>query len=130
MADMNKQLDWVLRVAVCGEFLGHGMLAIAGKAQWVKWIQEIIAVDASTATTLLLGIGLLDVVLAVLVLLWPKMPRALLLWMAIWGFWTAILRPIVGESVWDFVERSANWGAPLALLILRGWPKKAIAWLK
>jgi hypothetical protein len=130
MADMNKQLDWVLRVAVCGEFLGHGMLAIAGKAQWVKWIQEIIAVDASTATTLLLGIGLLDVVLAVLVLLWPNMPRALLLWMAIWGFWTAILRPIVGESVWDFVERSANWGAPLALLILRGWPKKAIAWLK
>jgi len=43
--------------------------------------------------------------------------------MAFWGFRTALLRPIVGEPIWDFIERWANWGAPLALLLLIGWPK-------
>ena len=29
----------------------------------------------------------------------------------------------VPDPIWDFVERWANWGAPLALLLLLGWPK-------
>jgi len=44
--------------------------------------------------------------------------RIPLLWMVFWGFWTALLRPIVGMPIWDFVERWANWGAPLALYFL------------
>jgi len=36
----------------------------------------------------------------------------------VWGFWTALVRPLVGEPIWDFVERWANWGAPLALYLL------------
>jgi len=54
--------------------------------------------------------------------------RVALLWAVLWGFWTALLRPIVGESFWDFVERSANWGAPLALLLMLGWPKSLREW--
>lgn len=126
----NRSLEWVLRVAVSGEFLGHGALALQGKAQWVGWIEEILSVDTGTAATLLFWIGAMDVAVAAAVLLWRKVPRIVLAWAIIWGFWTAILRPIVGDSIWDFVERSANWGAPLALLLVYGWPKKGSAWFK
>ncbi len=109
----NKKVEWLLRIGVAGEFTGHGLLAIEGKADWINWISQMINVDASTATTLLLLIGILDVVVALIVLAKP-MPKVLL-WAAFWGFWTALVRPLVGQSVLDFVERSANWAAPLAL---------------
>ena len=112
----EKKMEWALRIGVAGEFIGHGMLAVTGNPQWVGWMQQLLHVSAATGTTLLLIIGLFDLVLAIAVLVKPVRP--LLLWMAIWGFWTAILRPIVGQSIWDFIERSANWGAPLALYFL------------
>jgi len=30
----------------------------------------------------------------------------------------------------EFIERFANWGAPLALLLLRGWPRSGREWFK
>ncbi|MBI4437767.1 hypothetical protein HY631_02345 [Candidatus Uhrbacteria bacterium] len=126
----TSALDWVLRLAVFGEFLGHGVFALQGKAAWIGWIEQILRVDTPTAITLLTLVGVVDILIAVLVLFWKRVPRALLLWAAIWGLWTALVRPIVGEPFWDFVERSANWGAPLALLLSRGWPKSAKEWIK
>ena len=126
---MSKMLEWVLRVAVFGEFLGHGVFALQGKRQWVGWIEDLLRVDAGMAGNLLTLIAIADVAIAVGVLLWPRMPRAILLWAVVWGFWTALVRPLVGEPVWDFVERWANWGAPLALLLIRGWPKPGREWL-
>lgn len=124
----TRILEWVLRIAVAGEFLGHGIFAIQGKTAWIKWIQQILSVGPDTAAQLLPLVGWMDVVVAVLVLVKPI--RVVLLWAAVWGFWTALVRPIVGEPVWDFVERWANWGAPLALLLLRGWPKSWREWWK
>jgi len=124
----TKLIEWVLRVAVAGEFLGHGIFALQGKAQWVGWFTQFGISDPQTATTLLWYVGALDVALAALVLVKPV--RIALLWMTFWGFWTALIRPIVGEPVWDFVERSANWGAPLALLLMLGWPKTLRDWLR
>lgn len=109
-------MEWVLRIAVAGEFFGHGILAYNGKEQWVIWIQELMKVEQGTAMTLLTLIGLMDIILALIILVKPI--RIALLWMAFWGLWTALVRPIMGESIWDFVERWANWGAPLALLLL------------
>ncbi len=109
----NKKVEWLLRVGVFGEFLGHGMLAINGKADWISWIVKLIHVDTGTATTLLMLIGFCDILVAIIVLLKPLNP--VLLWAAFWGFWTALVRPIVGVGWLDFVERSANWAAPLAL---------------
>lgn len=117
----EKLIEWALRIAVAGEFIGHGAFALQGKKQWIDWFSVFGISDASVATQLLFFIGLLDITLAILVLIKPI--RIALLWMTFWGFWTAILRPIVGEPIWDFVERWANWGAPLALLLLKGWPK-------
>ena len=84
--------------------------------------------DPGTIGTLLTVIGIVDVLLAVLVLLRP-IPIALL-YMTLWGLWTAFLRPIAGEPIWDFVERFANIGAPLALLFLVGLPKNLRAWFR
>lgn len=109
----NKKMEWLLRIGVAGEFVGHGLLAIYGKADWIKWISDLIKVDTATATTLLLLIGIVDVLVALIVLVKPIKP--ILLWAAFWGFWTALVRPLVGQSWLDFVERAANWAAPLAL---------------
>lgn len=123
----TKWLEWVLRIAVAGEFLGHGVFALQGKAQWVGWIQQFLSVEPATAGQVLFFIGAMDIALAALVLIRPI--PLLLLWMTLWGFWTALLRPLVGEPVWDFVERWANWGAPLALLLLVGWPRTLWRWI-
>ncbi len=125
---MNKTMEWVLRIGVAGEFLGHGVLAIQGKTQWVGWFANFGITDTALATNLLWVVGVVDVLVAILILVKPM--RIALLYMIIWGFWTAILRPIVGESIWDFVERSANWAAPLALLLYYGWPKNLKEWFQ
>ena len=123
----TKLVEWVLRVTVAGEFLGHGVFALQGKKDWIGWFSTFGVADAGLAAKLLVFVGIVDVALAILVLIRPV--RIALLWMTLWGFWTALLRPLVGLPVWDFVERSANWGAPLALLLLlKGWPKGIKEW--
>ena len=124
----TKLISWVLRVAVAGEFIGHGVFAIQGKKDWIGWFAQFGVADAGVAAQLLLVIGIMDIARAALVLLRPV--RIALLWMAVWGFWTALLRPIVGMPMWDFVERWANWGAPLALLLMVGLPKSAKEWFR
>jgi hypothetical protein len=115
---MNTQTKvlWILRFAVAGEFFGHGIFGLLQKAAWVGWTQDLLGVSPATAGTLIFLVGIMDVILAILVLVKPVRP--IILWMAIWGFWTALLRPIVGEPIWDFIERWPNWGAPLAIYFL------------
>ncbi len=124
----SRSLEWILRISVAGEFLGHGVFALQGKTQWIGWIEKILSVDHVLAGQLLFAVGVGDLLIALFVLLRPI--RIILLWAAIWGFWTALVRPLVGEPVWDFIERWTNWGAPLALLVQRGWPKKEREWMK
>ncbi len=124
----TKLIEWVLRIAVAGEFVGHGVFALQGKKDWIGWFSNFGVSDAGTAAQLLFFIGLMDLVAALIVLIRPV--RAVLLWMVFWGLWTALLRPLVGMPIWDFVERWANWGAPLALLFLRGWPVTWRDWLR
>lgn len=122
----TKLIEWVLRISIAGEFIGHGVFALQGKKEWVGWFAIFGISDATLATKFLFLLGLIDIALAILVLVKPI--RLALLWMTFWGFWTALLRPIVGMPVWDFIERWANWGAPLALLLLIGWPKSWKGW--
>ena len=119
----TKLIEWVLRIAVAGEFIGHGVFALQGRNTWVEWFSIFGISDPQTATTLLWLVGLFDTILAVLVLIKPI--RLALLLMTFWGFWTALMRPI-----FEFVERWANWGAPLALLLTVGWPKSFKEWFK
>ena len=125
---MNNQklMQWVLRIAVAGEFIGHGVFALQGKKDWIGWFAKFGVADTASATQLLFFVGLVGIALAIVILIKPV--RAALLWMVFWGFWTALIRPMVGMPVWDFVERWANWGAPLALLLSLGRPKSFREW--
>lgn len=113
--------EWILRIGIMGTFLGHGIFALQIKEGWFKYFTAVGMTDG-IATQLLPLIGTMDVTVAILALIWPI--RLILIWATTWGFFTALLRPIAKEPVWDFVERTSNWAAPLALLALQGFPKK------
>lgn len=121
MDKTTKISEWILRIGIFGTFLGHGIFALGVKQSWIPLLSAF-GFSEATATTLLPFIGATDITVAFLALLWPV--RIVLIWATIWAFATAISRPIAGEPFWDFVERSANWAAPLALLALQGFPKK------
>ena len=127
---MNVNLaSWILREATAGSFIGHGMFALQGKEGWFKYFEAVGISNPETIITLLLLVGILDIALAILILIKPV--RIAILWMAFWGLWTAMIRwPIGPDPVWDFVERWANWGAPLALLFLLGWPRNFREWFR
>jgi hypothetical protein len=38
--------------------------------------------------------------------------------------------PLTGLPAWEFVERWSNYTAPLALLVVRGWPRSGRDWLR
>jgi len=61
-------------------------------------------------------VGIGDIVTGIAVLFYPC--RAMVWYMALWGLWTAMLRPMAGESVWEAVERAGNYGVPFALFLL------------
>lgn len=110
----QKKIEWILRIAVAGEFIGHGVFALQAKASWFAYFKPFGITDPSTITTILMVVGAIDLLLALLVLIKPIRPA--ILWMAVWGLFTAMIRwPIGNDPIWDFIERWANWGAPLAL---------------
>jgi phosphohistidine phosphatase SixA len=72
-------------------------------------------------------IGVVDIAIGLTVLISPR--PAALLYMVVWAFWTAALRPLTGDSVFELLERAGNYGVPFAMLLLclprGGWR----AWL-
>ncbi len=54
--------------------------------------------------------------------------RAAMAWLSFWGVWTALLRPLAGESAWEFVERAGNFGVPFVLLYLSGFGTSLRSW--
>lgn len=65
----SKTIEWVLRIAVAGEFVGHGVFALEGKKQWVDWIQKFGVADAGLAGKLLFLIGIMDLLVAAIILI-------------------------------------------------------------
>ena len=65
-------------------------------------------------------IGTVDFIVGAVVLVWPI--RLVVLYAVVWTLATALIRPLAGEALWAFVERGANWAAPLALLLPQGQP--------
>lgn len=124
---VNDQVEWILRIGIFGTFFGHGVFALLGKQSWLPLFAPV-GISAETAAILLPLIGILDIIVAILALVKPY--KSILLWATTWAFATALIRPFAGDPIWDFVERTANWAAPLALLALHGLPKKFNEWWK
>lgn len=123
----TSKIEWILRVAMFGEFLGHGVFAWQLKKRFLEMLGAMTGITGSLADTLMKTVGAVDIFVAFLVLVKPI--RVVLIWGAFWGFMTAVARPAAGDPIWDFVERWANIGVPLALLYVRGLPKTAKDWL-
>ena len=120
--------DWMLRLATAATFIVHGVEAIRlnpafidlliGSAGNLLWM----SLSESTATILLYAIGIIDIVLAILLLCtrWRWIPW----YLALWGFITACSRitaaGLIGlaSAYPETLIRVANGGVPLAIAIL------------
>ncbi len=111
-------LEWILRIATAGCFIGHGAFGIITKAGWLPYF-AVAGIPESVAWPLMPWIGSMDIAMGILALVLPI--RANFWWCIVWAVWTAALRPLSGEGIWEFLERGGNYGAPLALLALAGW---------
>jgi hypothetical protein len=109
---------WVLRVAVFGTFAGHGTIALMGNEHWLPYL-KIVGIQGDIAYQVMFAIGVIDLMVAVSTLLKPS--KYVLLYACLWAFAAALARPLAGESWLGFVERAANWCAPLALYLILFW---------
>jgi hypothetical protein len=127
----SKTVEWILRLGIFGTFLGHGLFALSIKQGWFGYFTGV-GISESSIPMLLILIGIMDIAVAGFALFKPI--RGVLLWAVIWSAITALIRPITGDffglDFLDFVERASNFMAPLALLYLYGWPKKASGWFR
>jgi hypothetical protein len=87
------------------------------KAAWVPYF-GVVGIPEAWAWTLMPWVGAVDVTVGMMVLFAPR--RLALGYMAVWGLWTALLRPLSGEPIFETFERAGNYGVPLALLLLVG----------
>ncbi len=116
----------IARICCATTFAAHGWEAfqanppfvdlIAGTANLINW-----QISPAAIETTLKVIGCVDFVVALGLLF--KLHPSILLFMSVWGFATALSRPIsMGHETWFlFAERAANFGLPLVLyLFLKG----------
>ncbi|CAL9414875.1 hypothetical protein SUDANB95_01723 [Actinosynnema sp. ALI-1.44] len=129
-APVVTKLYWLLRVGVAVEYLGHGWAGLSRSRAWLPYY-DLFGISADAAVDhLMYATGAVDITVGLIVLFWPA--RIVLLHATVWGVFTALLRPAVGEGWWEFLERGGNYGMPLALLVLvgfggwsvRGWLSK------
>jgi phosphohistidine phosphatase SixA len=113
----------VLRIAVALCFIGHGAFGILGKQAWLPYF-GVVGIGEAAAWQLMPVVGALDIAVGLLTLVAPT--RAGFAWAAVWTLWTAALRPLAGESVWELFERAGNYGVPLAILAWVGLPRSRI----
>lgn len=114
MNKKNSLIEYLLRFAVASIFISHGIIAYFGKEQWVEYL-SFITQNEKEAYLIMKIIGVLDISLGLTVVFYPI--PIVLLWCAFWGFLTAAMRPICGESFLEFFERAGNWITPLVLYL-------------
>jgi hypothetical protein len=112
---IKNKLHYTLRFAAAMCFIGHGMFGIITKPVWFNYF-AVFGIGHSLAQQLMPLLGVVDVMMGISLLLFPT--RAVLLWLVIWGFITATLRPLSGEPFAEVLERAGNYGAPLVMLLL------------
>ena len=122
---IEHKLHWLLRLGVIGCFIGHGAYGFITKGAWVPYF-GVVGIDRTWAYWLMPWIGAMDVSLGLTMAVVPL--RIVLLHLIIWGLWTAALRPLSGDSVWEFFERAGNYGVPLAFLVLAGVSHRLRGW--
>lgn len=113
----EQKIHFTLRIAVAMCFIGHGAFGIITKPIWCNYF-AVFGIGKDLALRLMPVLGTFDIVLGVIMLVYPM--RVIPLWLVMWGVVTAALRPLSGEPFAELIERTGNFGAPLAFLILSG----------
>jgi hypothetical protein len=96
------------------------------KEAWVPYF-GVVGINRAWAYRLMPWIGIMDISLGLIMAVMPL--RIVLLHLTVWGLWTAALRPLSGDVVWELFERAGNYGVPLAFLVLAGIPRCLRGWL-
>ena len=122
---LERKLHWILRLGVVGCFIGHGAYGLLTKEAWVPYF-GLVGIDQAWAYRLMPWIGAMDISLGLTMAVVPL--PIVLLHLIVWGTWTAALRPLSGDPVWEFFERAGNYGVPLAFLVLAGVPRRLRGW--
>jgi hypothetical protein len=123
---MTRNVHWTLRLGAAACFIGHGAFGIITKEAWVPYF-GFVGIPRDLAFTLMPVVGSIDIVAGLLVLFSPR--PIVLAYMTVWALWTALLRPLTGDSAFETLERAGNYGVPLALLLLGGVPRRWRDWL-
>jgi hypothetical protein len=113
-------LEWTLRIGAFLCFVGHGAFGVMTKEGWVPYF-GVVGIGRDMAFRLMPLVGTMDIVMGFLILIRPRPVVAY--WMVGWAVWTALLRPLSGDSLWEAVERAGNYGVPAALVVLMQSPR-------
>jgi len=120
-----RPVHWCVRLGAAACFVGHGAFGVITKSAWVPYF-ALVGIPSDLAYTLMPVVGTIDILMGIAVLFSPR--PFVLLYMAVWATWTALLRPLTGEPVFETLERAGNYGVPLAMLLLLGWPRSWRGW--
>lgn len=124
----ERLLELLLRMGVGGCFIGHGAFGVIGKEAWLPYF-TVAGIGEEWAWHLMPLVGSVDIAIGVLALFSPR--PAYLGYAALWAAWTALLRPLSGESAFETLERAGNYGIPIAFLLLAGVSlRPSRAWLE
>lgn len=123
----EQKIYYTLRIAAAMCLIGHGAFGIITKAVWCNYL-AVIGIGQDLAYQLMPVIGTVDILMGISLLIYPV--RAVLLWLVVWGFATASMRPLSGEPFAELLERAGNFGAPLTLLLLCPPSKGLQAWFR
>jgi hypothetical protein len=125
--DWTRAAYWTLRLGAAACFIGHGAFGILTKEAWVPFF-GFVGISRDLAYTLMPLVGAVDIGVGLAVLISPR--PIVLAYMAVWAAWTALLRPLTGDSPFETLERAGNYGVPLALLMLVGTPRTWRDWFR
>jgi hypothetical protein len=119
LSDARAQgLGWVLRISVAPLLIGHGGIGtFMHPHAWMDYF-AVLGINATSVAdpSVIATVGWVEIALGVLVLIRP-FPR-LLLFVFAWKMFTELLRPLAGEEIGQFIERSGSYAAPIALALL------------
>ncbi len=113
---------WLFRMFVCWEYIGHGAFGVITKEGWLPYFNSM-GISSEIGWKLMPIVGTLDIFMGLSALFIPM--KGYLVYMAVWGFFTAWLRPLAGESISEVFERSYNFGVPLAMLMFMNMTAKS-----
>lgn len=112
--DVVRSARGLLVITVALLLVGHGALSIGEKPLILSNFASVTGASAASAVAVVAGV--LEIAAAAAVLVRPS--PTLLAGVAAWKLLTELLFITAGAPVWELVERSGSFAAPIALALL------------